>query len=246
MKTIKARGLVIREFEAGEADKRLLLLCKEHGRIMAYARGARKPKSKFMAAAQLFTYSDFILAQGKGFFSVAQADVIESFYNLRTDYDRLCAAHLVAEVCEKTLWNSQGCDDLLLLMLKSLSNLAKEKTPPMQVTGVFLMRFFAYHGFRPQTDFCTVCNAPLSAIAESGEGIFFGAEGLHCAKHHIEISNCIKISHSAAMALSYILSSGLKEAFKFNAHPAVLTELQQVAKLLWQIHFETAWPFNHS
>ena len=103
MQTIKARGLVLREYEAGESDKRLLLLCKEHGRMMIYARGARKPKSKFMAAAQLFTYADYVITVGRGFHALAQAQVIESFYGLRTDYDRLTAAHLLAEVCEKTL-----------------------------------------------------------------------------------------------------------------------------------------------
>jgi len=236
MRTIKARGIVIREFEAGESDKRLLLLCKGHGRIMAYARGARKPKSKFMAAAQLFTYADFILAQGQGFYSVTQAEVIESFYNLRTDYDRLCAAHLLAEVCEKTLWDASNCDDLLLLTLKSLSNLAKGELTPAQVTGVFLIRFFAYYGLQPQTGACAICSLPLAEISEmNNEGIFFGPEGLCCAMHS---DGCIRISRATAAALAYILDSTLPQAFRFNAHPVVLLELQQAAKLLWDCHFE--------
>ena len=231
MKTIKARGLVIREFEAGESDKRLLLLCKNHGRILAYARGARKPKSKFMAAAQLFTYADFVLAQGKGFYSVTQAEVIESFYNLRTDYDRLCAAHLIAEVCEKSLWDSSNCDDLLLLALKSFSNLAKEKFPPVQVVGVFFARFFDYYGLRPQVEACAVCGLGLEEMPV----IFFGGEGVLCENHS---HGGIGVSRAAAAALLYILNSGLAEAFRFNALPAVLLELLQVAKLLWDVHFE--------
>jgi len=232
MKTIKARGLVLKEYEAGESDKRLLLLCKGIGRILVYARGARKPKSKFMAAAQLFTYADFVLAQGNGFYSVTQADVIESFYNLRTDYDRLCAAHLMAEVCEKTLLETSNCDDLLLLTLKSLTRLAKGNLSPLQITDVFLLRFFSYYGLRPVSDFCAVCDLPLGDMTD---GIFFGAEGIVCAKHK---ENSILFSLPAAAALSFILDSELAQAFSFKADPAVLLVLQQAAKLMWDNHFE--------
>jgi len=203
LKTIKARGLVLKEYETGEADKRLLLLCKERGRIMAYARGARKPRSKFMAAAQIFTYSDFVLAEGNGFFSVAQAQVIENFYDLRTDYDTLCAAHFIADVCDKNLLGGQNCDALLLLVLKSLAVLQKQKFPPNQVTIVFLLRFFDFCGLRPDT---------------STPGILISA------------NDKIKLSQSAFCAAEFILSHDLSQSFLFEASPQVLEELQAVAE----------------
>jgi DNA repair protein RecO (recombination protein O) len=231
MKTIKVRGLVLKEYETGEADKRLLLLCKEVGRIMVYARGARKPRSKFMAAAQIFTYSDFILAQGKGFYSLCQADVIESFYNLRTDYDRLCAAHSIVETCEATLWENSDCDKLLLLVLKSLSNLTREKLPPAQIKIVFLTRFFDFYGLRPHSDECAVCGLPANEM----DGKFsWGAEGLECANHIAE--NKI-VSQAAAAAFSHILNSELTQAFRFRAHESVLEELQAAVDFFWKHHF---------
>jgi DNA repair protein RecO (recombination protein O) len=139
VKQIKVRGIVLREYAAGESDKRLVIFCKGVGRLLVYARGARKPTSRFMSAAQLFTYADFVLTKGNGFYSLAQAEIIESFYPLREDYDRLMAAHLVAEVCEKTLLDSIESDDLLRLVLKSLTLLAKGKVSPAQVATVFLL-----------------------------------------------------------------------------------------------------------
>jgi|GEM_PF-440259 len=265
MKTIKVRGLVLREYETGEADKRLLLLCKEHGRIMAYARGARKPRSKFLVAAQIFTYSDFVLAQGKGFYSVAQADVIESFYNIRTDYDSLCAAHLLAKICDKTLWENSDCDELLLLALKTLSNLAKQKLSPAQIIIVFLIRFLDFYGFRPHSDECAVCNQPINKI---GENLYWGAEGLLCAAHKNPASvksfegdgnaesiryahyalgetfhqksfpQSLKISLAAATAVSYILNNNLSQSFQFTAHDSVIAELRRSVQVMWDYHFE--------
>jgi len=230
METIKARGLVLREYEAGESDKRLLLLCKDHGRMMIYARGARKPKSKFMAAAQLFTYSDFILTKGRGFYALAQAQVIESFYGLRTDYDCLTGAHLVVEVCEKTLLEDIACDDLLLLALKSLGYLNKNTLPPLQIISVFFMRFYAYYGLTPDVDACTVCGDDMSGEA------FFCAEGLVCKAHKPGYS--IKLSKAGLFALRYILGSELTKAFMFNAHEGVIQELWAAARMLWRCHFD--------
>jgi len=230
MQTIKARGLVLREYEAGESDKRLLLLCKDYGRLMIYARGARKPKSKFMAAAQLFTYSDFVLTKGRGFYALSQAQVIESFYGLRTDYDSLTAAHLVVEVCEKTLLEDIACDELLLLALKSLGHLSKQTLPHLQIIGVFFMRFYAYYGLTPDTDACCVCGEDVD------EGAFFCAEGLVCKIHKPGYS--IKLSKAGVFAVRFILGNALAEAFMFNARADVLQELWEAAQMLWRCHFD--------
>lgn len=232
MKTIKVRGLVLREFEAGESDKRLIIFCKGQGRLMVYARGARKPSSKFMAAAQLFTYADFVLAKGQGFYSLTQAEVIQNFYTLRQDYDRLMAAHLIAEVCEKTLWDSIESDSLLLLALKSLDSLAKGKVLPLQTSSVFLMRFFDVYGLRPQIDACVICNTPAHEIARK----VLCAEGIVCEAHKPTVSH--RLSDTVVYALGHIWDNNLTGAFMFTATPEVLTDLRNAAHFLWRCHFE--------
>jgi len=240
MKTIKVRGLILREFEAGESDKRLLVLCKGQGRLMVYARGARKPLSKFMAAAQIFTYADFVLAKGQGFYSLTQADIIESFYPLREDYDRLMAAYKMAEVCDKTLWDNIESDDLMHLLLKSLSVLAKGQIPPHQALSVFLLRFFDVYGLRPQTDACVICDIPDF----NGQKIVLYKEGLACASHihstyqPSDSFSSIKISNFTILALRHILDSNLSQAFQFNATETVLNELRNTTDFLWNCHFE--------
>ena len=232
VKQIKIRGLVLREYEAGESDKRLVIFCKGQGRLMVYARGARKPTSKFMSAALLFTYADFVLTKGQGFYSLAQAEIIESFYPLREDYDRLMTAHLVAEACDKTLWEDIESDDLLRLVLKTLSVLAKGKMPPLQGACVFLFRFLDVHGLRPQTDTCVVCEKPFQDIRRGS----ISAEGLVCEL--CKPATYQPISAAAIAAMQYILDNDLTQAFLFNARDDILMELRKAADLLWKCHFE--------
>jgi len=230
VKQIKARGLVLREYEADESDKRLLIFCKEHGRLMVYARGARKPTSKFMAAAQPFTYADFVLVKGQGFYSLAQAQIIESFYALREDYDRLMAAYQITTACEKALWDNLESDELLKLALKSLAVLAKGQLPPGQVANVFLLRFFDVHGLRPQTDACVLCNAPVN-----GAKMVLCAEGLVCDAH--KPTTYQPLSPAAIATLQHVLNNDLAKSFLFTATDVILAELEKAVKLLWKCHF---------
>ena len=234
MKVIKARGLVIKEFEANESDKRLLLLCKERGRIMVYARGAKKPKSMFLSAAQLFCYSDFVLADGPGFFSVTQVDVIKSFYNIRLDYDCLMAAHLFAEICDKSTFEIANLDELLLLTLKSLAMLEKNTYPPKQVTVVFMLLALSSHGLRPIIDVCTVCGKPVESF---GAKIYFAGDGLTCASCCLLKKTC-PVAKASFAAINHILNGSLSGSFHFKVTEEVLMELFEIVFFLWRSHFD--------
>ena len=47
-------GMVIRSDAYSEYDRRVVLLTKDHGKITAFAKGARRQNNKLMAATDLF------------------------------------------------------------------------------------------------------------------------------------------------------------------------------------------------
>ena len=53
---LKVKGIVIKESDTGEAGKRIVIITKEHGKMLLSARGAKKITSKTMAGTQLFSY----------------------------------------------------------------------------------------------------------------------------------------------------------------------------------------------
>ena len=81
----KIRGIVIGEAQRGESSKQITVLAKGVGKVRLSARGAKNAKSHLLAGTQLFAYCDFTIYEGRGFWSVTQIDLIESFYGLRND-----------------------------------------------------------------------------------------------------------------------------------------------------------------
>ena len=228
MSSIQTRGIVLRESDTGETDKQLTLLTKKYGKILVSARGARKPRSKFLASAQLFTYSDYKLFDGGLFYAVAQTEVIESFFALRSDYTRLCLAQYFIEVCDKTTPFHAPCDDLLHLLIISLSALAKGLRSPYLIAPAFDMRFFHVNGIAPETGCCAECGGPLTDIVR------FGPEGTVCGCYS---RPAIIISPAALFAVRYVLTADLADIFKFNAGREVLSEMNNAGKLFFRHHY---------
>ena len=220
----KVRGIIIKESFMGEADKVVTILCKDIGKITAYAKGARKAKSKYLAGTQLFSYSDFVLYDGKKFFSVTQIDIIENFYELRNNFDKLCYGSYFFELIDRNILPNSSCNELIQVLLKSLSQLKKEESCAELVARIFELKFLEYDGYMPEMNSCVVCEADIAT------DVYFISDGIVCKKciGH-EITH--KISPTTIYTIQYILTSELKNLFQFNVSKEILKELRKISKL---------------
>lgn len=112
---MQVTGIVIKAEPIGEYDRRIVLLTKERGKITAFAKYARKPGNKLMAATNPFSFGQFKLFEGRASYSVLEAEITNYFEELRKDFEGAYYGMYFMEICD--YYGRENNDDSLMLKL---------------------------------------------------------------------------------------------------------------------------------
>lgn len=233
---IHTKALILRDVNYKESDKILTLLTQASGKLTAAARGCRRKSSALSAGVQLLTWSDLVLFEYRGRWTVQEAAVEREFLGLRADVERLSLGCYFAEVAELLAVEEVPSPALLSLVLNSLHvlDIQREKTLPL-VKAAFELRAMCLAGYEPVLDSCAVCGAepPKEARFHLREGV------LHCARCRAEVGEGISLPVSAAVlaAIRHIVYGQPKRLFSFRLAKAALEQLSGLceAYLLTQL-----------
>jgi len=173
MPTYQADAIVLRRLDYGEADRILTLLTREHGKLSAIARGARKSQAR-AGALDLFGRSRMMLAKGHNLDVVAQVERRGDARHISGDMQRTAYASLVAEVVDKVLEDRHPVDDVFDLVVETLDRLNLPSRSSRADACWFLMRILDLLGYQPQLQDCAGCGA-ASPSPSTGEGRGGGA-----------------------------------------------------------------------
>ena len=160
----KVQGLIIRTVDMKESDRLVTLFTKEKGLIVAIAKGARSLRSRQMSSTTQFCYGNYVLYQKGDYYWIKEAELIESFFDLRADLERLALAQYLCEVLSFITVEAEE-ETLLRLSLNSLYAIASGKYDIDLVKEAFEIRASSIIGFMPDVLGCCEC--------EAKEGDFF-------------------------------------------------------------------------
>ena len=162
MTEIKSNALVIAEKDLGENDKLLTLLVERYGKIVAVAKGAKSVRNRHMASCQLFSYSSFGLRKRGNLYYITDTDLIESYYDIRTDITKLSLASFICDVVNDVSREGEQEDDILKLSLNTFYAIAKNIKPLEFIRACFELRIAVIAGFSPNFDGCVECGSNAS------------------------------------------------------------------------------------
>ena len=142
----------------GESDKIVTFFSPENGKQVGIAKGAKRSKKRFVNKLELFSLLDIIYTPGQrtSLVRIDQAELVNPFASLRSDFMRYAGASLISELL--TNWTRENDPDRRLFdhILWGLATLDKGH-PVDRTMVIFHIRLLALLGYRPNLTECGKC-----------------------------------------------------------------------------------------
>ena len=232
MSLLRERGVVLRTYRLGEADRIVVLLTEQHGKVRAVAKGVRRTGSKFGARLEPLSHVALLLWQGRGDLDVVnQAEVLDHFRTVREDLDRMAPGLSLLEVADQ-LAQEGHCDPALYEMLVgALRTLADPAHDPTLVAAAFFLKALAHDGSGPVLDECALCGRAEGEVELVAFDLSFG--GALCRGCRRGRS----MSPGALALMRQILEGGLREVLAGPVPPAT-DEVTGLATEALEVHLD--------
>lgn len=169
------QGIVLRSYPFGEADRVVVLLSPNRGKIRTVAKGIRKTKSRFGGRLEPFTHVDLILYEGRNLDTITQVAVIEPFPRLRGSLDAVVAAGTMVEAADAVAQEDEASMRLFLLLHRGLRALEAGQIGADLITS-YLLKLADVVGVAPSLRVCASCGRvdELQRFSFGGGGAICG------------------------------------------------------------------------
>ena len=245
----KYSGIVLAGVNFGENDKILMILTEKYGKLPVLAKGVKSVRNRHMPCSQLFAYATFGLRKSGNFYYITDSDLIENFFDIRYDIQRLALATYLCDVVNDVTQEGNNEDEILRLNLNMLYAISKELKSNEMIRATFEIRLASELGFTPNINSCHICGK-----AHSSEFYFDIIDGIitcpECKNSQAYVSNenlflekgltkpISIISHKIVEAILFITSAKQSRILSFSLEDGNWTSFFDVAEKYLLNHLE--------
>jgi DNA repair protein RecO (recombination protein O) len=163
MPALRTDAVVLHAFDYLETSRIFRLATREAGIQSVLARGARRPKSRYGSALDLFASgtAEIYIKVGRELHTLASFDVARSRGQLAADLGRFTAASAIAELGMR-FGTSEGHADLydaLVATLDSIGESPANASIDAALAGAW--QIVSEMGFAPSLEACSSCHTPI-------------------------------------------------------------------------------------
>lgn len=165
MSLYRDRGVVLRTYRLGEADRIVVLLTEGRGKVRAVAKGVRRTGSKFGSRLEPLSHVVLLLWQGRGELDVVnQVEVIDTSRPVREDLARWTGGMAMLEVSDQLAQERHADSRLYEMLVAALGVLADRRVEPFLVAPAFFLKALVLDGAGPVLDGCASCGSPAGDV----------------------------------------------------------------------------------
>jgi DNA repair protein RecO (recombination protein O) len=225
-RSLRTEAVVLRHSDWGEADRLLTIFTSYKGKLRAIAKGVRKLNSRKAGHLEPFTLVNLMLARGRDFWIVTQAEMVESFSHIREDLKLTGEASYLIELIERFTYEEQENHGLYQILDESLKRL-DGRDDVFVVTRYFELRLFDHLGYRPQLVNCVNCGKEIKP-----EDQFFSFEkgGILCPSCGNTVNQVSPISVNALKYLRHFQRSSYSEVKSVKIPVPIRREMESILR----------------
>ncbi len=161
-------GIVVKEIDYKETSKLLKIITKKYGIVDVISKGCKNVKSPLRSVSTKLIYGTFHLHYKENKLSVLQSvDVIDTFKNIRLDYDATCYASLLLETSYQVMEQHDN-ENIYNILIESLYKI-EEGFDPIIITDIASLKLLEYLGVMPVLDSCAKCGSTKSIATLSSD-----------------------------------------------------------------------------
>ncbi len=202
----------LKSYNISEADKIVVMYSKEKGLIKGVAKGIKKTTSKLGGRMDMLVANKLMLNKGKSLDTICQAEALNTFFNLRSDMDKLFYAMYCSEIVSNFgIENDPNSAEIYNLFYTVLDKISQAKTKEQIMLSVlrFQLKIMHITGYSIELNDCVKCQKEPNS-----EEIYFSIEqgGILCKDCASDICKKVKIPTK----IKEFLETMLRE--DFNTH----------------------------
>jgi DNA repair protein RecO (recombination protein O) len=221
----RTEAIVLGYRDLGEADKILTLLSPQRGKIHAVARGVRRPRNRLVGGTQLFSYSSFLLMEGRNLDIVSQCEIKESFYRIRGNLDLMAYGLYFAELLRASTPLEDKNQELFRFFLKTLYVMQEWEDLEL-FSRIFEIKLMAIQGFAPEIHRCVSCGGAPSGVVRFSPQL----GGILCRKCLKKDEKALFLAPAALDAMKKMLKETYESLITSNVEEDVKKQLKSAMR----------------
>jgi DNA repair protein RecO (recombination protein O) len=231
MPIYETEAVVLRQYSLSDADRIIVLITKEHGRVRGTAPGVKKPKSHLGACLEPLTRIrlEYHAREGRDLVQIREAELLHSYLGRTQSFEKMCVYNYFAELVNEIVQYNQPNYALYRLLLASLDS-GEQSVAFLPLVRYFEIWCLKLSGIFPNYAYCSNCGKCVK-----DEGFFTWLEAGE--------SRCLECAHGRGLRIGREAAAALEAIAKqppgmFGSQPLV-KEAARELELLSQRLLET-------
>lgn len=171
MEVVSVEGFVLSTTDYKENSRILNVITDKYGIIGVISKGCKKMKSKLKHVSEKFFYGNFyIYYNEKGLSTLIDGDVIDYFFNIRSDINKISYLTYLTELINGVYKESNNIETYNLF-IDGVRKI-EEGFDPLIITNILEIQFLDYIGIGLNFDECVKCGSKKVSTISFSKGGF--------------------------------------------------------------------------